>query len=183
MLETERLALRRHRRADAPAIARLLNDWDVVRWLAVVPFPYTEKDAHEWIAQTNRNWADGRDYQFVVTLRASGTMVGHMGLRIEKEKSAGELGYWFGQAHWGAGYGSEAAAAVIDFGFRDLDLERIWATCLPDNDRSRRVLAKAGFLEEGRRMQEFATIGRTVEVPVMVLGREAWSGAAWARPA
>jgi hypothetical protein len=45
------------------------------------------------------------------------------------------------------------------------------------------VLDKAGFVEEGRRMQEFATIARTVEVPVMVLRRQAWAGAAWARPA
>ena len=92
-LETNRLVLRRHRRSDAPAVAALLDDWDVVKWLAQVPFPYREKDALDWVAQTNRHWADGSDYQFVLELKTTGTLVGHMGLRIENKHTGTILGY------------------------------------------------------------------------------------------
>lgn len=173
---TERLVLRRHLRADAAPLARLLDNWNVVRWLAQVPFPYTEKDALDWIAQTARNWAEGRDYQFVVARRGDDTLVGHIGLRIDRSGRGGELGYWFGQPYWGLGYAAEAAHATIAFGFEALGLERIWATCLPDNRRSLRVLAKAGLLISGRRVQEFPTLGEAVEVPVLALRRTDWAG-------
>ncbi len=173
-IETERLALRRHVKADAPAVARLLDDWDVVKWLAQVPFPYTEKDALDWIVQTARNWAEGREYQLGIALRSTGELVGHIGLRMDPDSDSAELGYWLGKPHWGRGYGTEAARSMVRFGFVQLRLDRIWATCLPDNQRSLKVLGKAGLAVEGKRMQEFATRGVTVEVPVLGLARTDW---------
>ncbi|MGP1397431.1 MAG: GNAT family N-acetyltransferase [Inquilinaceae bacterium] len=177
ILETERLILRRHLPDDAAEIARLLDDWEVVRWLAQVPYPYTEQDALEWIAQTNRNWVEGKDFQFVVVLRDGGEMVGHMGLRVDSNSNGAELGYWFGQAHWGLGFGAEAALAVVDFGFHCLGLERIWATYLPENHRSLNVLQKVGLVEAGRKRQEFSTLGRTVECALLAIRRHQYFGA------
>src|SRR5690606_22086694 len=102
-LETERLRLRHHRPSDAPAIATLLDDWAVVRWLSEVPFPYTAADAEEWIEQSRRARIAGRDYQFVVTRAEDGVLIGHIGLRIAINGKLGELGYWFGRPFWGQG--------------------------------------------------------------------------------
>lgn len=170
-LETERLVLRRHRRSDAAQIARLLNDWEVVRWLAQVPFPYTERDARDWVIQTTRHWLDGRDYQFVVVLRDSDELIGHIGIRRDLRRPSGELGYWFGQCYWGRGYAAEAARAVVSFGFESLRLDRLWATYLPENVRSLTVLSKAGLMPDGFRVQQFTTINRTVNCPMMALDR------------
>ncbi len=170
-LETQRLVLRRHRRADAPRLAQLLNNWEVVRWLAQVPFPYTEKDALDWISQTGRNWVEGRDYQFVAVLKETNEVVGHIGIRMDVPRPTGELGYWFGQPYWGLGYGAEAARAMVAFGFLELKLERLWATYLPENVRSLTVLSKAGLMPDGFKSQEFSTLKRTVNCPMMAIDR------------
>lgn len=180
-LTTRRLRLRRHRSSDAGALARLIDNWNIVRWLAEVPFPYTEDDARKWITQTHRNWQLAKDYQFVVTRAEDGCMVGHMGLRIASsalEPSGngqapslrgreGELGYWFGEAFWGQGMAGEAARATVQFGFRHLRLERIWAASLPDNTASLRVLDKAGLKFVTRQIRKFSVHGRNEEVPIL----------------
>ncbi|MEQ8965977.1 MAG: GNAT family N-acetyltransferase [Azospirillaceae bacterium] len=179
-VDTPRLVLRRPQRGDAPAMAALLNDWDVARWLAQVPFPYTERDARDWIAQCARNWNRGINYQFAVVARAregGERVIGHIGLRRSAEDLASgsaELGYWFGRGHWGSGFGTEAARAAIGFGFDELGLARIWATALPDNDRSLKVLGKAGMVPVGTTMQTYATRNATLEVPVLAVERTGW---------
>jgi ribosomal-protein-alanine N-acetyltransferase len=62
----------------------------------------------------------------------------------------GELGYTFHRAHWGKGYATEAVGELLRLGFNTLKLERIGATCHPDNFGSIRVLEKSGFTFEGR---------------------------------
>lgn len=62
----------------------------------------------------------------------------------------GEFGYVFRRDHWGRGYATEAARAMLAFGFAGLGMERISATCDPDNLASARVLTKAGLRYEGR---------------------------------
>ena len=182
-LTTRRLRLRRHRSDDATQLARLIDNWNVVRWLAEVPFPYTQNDARKWIAQTHRNWQLAKDYQFVVTLAEDGCMVGHIGLRIAASAleptgngqspplrgREGELGYWFGEAFWGCGFAAEAALATVEFGFRHLRLERIWAASLPDNAGSLRVLDKAGLKFAARQTRKFSVHGRNEEVPILAM--------------
>ena len=182
-LTTPRLRLRRHRSDDAAELARLIDNWNVVRWLAEVPFPYTQSDARKWIAQTHRNWQLAKDYQFVVTLAEDGSMVGHIGLRIaasalEPSENGpppamrgreGELGYWFGEPYWGQGLASEAARATVQFGFHHLRLERIWAASLPENAGSLRVLDKTGLQFAARQMRKFSVRGRNEEVPILAL--------------
>jgi RimJ/RimL family protein N-acetyltransferase len=170
-IETERLRLRRHRPADAAAIAALLDDWAVVRWLSEVPFPYTVRDADEWILQAGRAWITGRDYQFVVTRAEDGAPIGHMGLTISTNGRVGELGYWFGRAFWKRGYATEAAQAVLAFGFLDLKLERIQAGYHPDNRASGRVLVKAGLMTDGIKPILFRALGVTVQCPLFALAR------------
>jgi len=172
-LETSRLVLRRHRRDDAAAIAEALQEWEVARWLARLPSPYTKSDAMEWIGVATRNWNQGRDYQFVVCERAGGVLIGHMGLRMEAPGTA-EFGYWFGRPAWGSGYATEAARAVLDFGFRDLALDRVEALVIPDNTRSVRVLEKLGLTPVDLRRQRFDPIDATLEVPVYAIGAAAW---------
>ncbi len=170
-LETERLRLRHHRPSDAPAIATLLDDWAVVRWLSEVPFPYTAADAEEWIEQSRRARIAGRDYQFVVTRAEDGVLIGHIGLRIAINGKLGELGYWFGRPFWGQGYATEAAQAVIAFGFLDLGLERIQAGYHPANLASGRVLVKAGLMTDGIKTIHFRALGTTEPCPLFALER------------
>ncbi len=178
-LETDRLVLRRHQARDRSALTRLLADREVVRWLAEVPDPYTETDAEDWIHACRRGWATGYDYQFVITDRATGRIVGNIGLKRLSppggpEIGAAELGYWLGQAHWGRGIGREAARAVIGFGFGSIGFERLEAVCMDTNRRSRALLEGLGFRQRGQRPQRFFTDTEPTEAPLFELTRTAW---------
>jgi 8-oxo-dGTP diphosphatase len=178
VLETERLILRRHVRGDAAVVARLLNDWDVARWLAQVPFPYGERDAYAWITQAISHWTEGRQFQFAVIKRASTELIGQVGLRLEAPGAdTAELGYWLGQAYWGRGYAGEAVPTVVRFGFERLRLRAIWATCLGDNAGSLRVLEKAGLVRRGEIEQTFAAVGGPCRVPLFRAERKASAAA------
>lgn len=171
-LPTERLAMRRPRRSDAAALAIAMNDWDVVRWLVQAPYPYTLTHAVDWIAQNLSNLASGREYQFVISRCEDDQVIGHVGLRLDDDRRGAELGYWLARETWGQGFATEAAAAVVDFGFTDLRLERVWATCLPDNTSSWNVLSKIGMRHTGNLTQMFEPIDQTVTCPVLVIERD-----------
>lgn len=80
-----------------------------------------------------------------------GKPIGSVGIWItDPHDRNGELGYTFHRDFWGKGYASEAVAMLLSFGFTTLGLERITATCHPENQGSIRVLEKNGFSREGR---------------------------------
>ncbi|MET0181645.1 MAG: GNAT family protein [Caulobacterales bacterium] len=94
---------------------------------------------------------DAKSFPFFVFREDDGALVGGVTLSQVRRGAAqtGTLGYWVGQAYQGSGYTTEATQAVVRFAFVELGLHRVEAACQPDNASSRRVLAKAGFTEEG----------------------------------
>lgn len=66
-----------------------------------------------------------------------------------EQHASGELGYVLNSRHWGRGYATIVAGMLLDLGFATLGLQRIEATCAPENTASRRVLEKSGFSYEG----------------------------------
>jgi len=71
-------------------------------------------------------------------------------VRIEPDHRRAELGYWVGVPYWGNGYATEAARAVVKYGFGTLGLHRIFASHFANNPASARVLRKIGMRYEGR---------------------------------
>jgi RimJ/RimL family protein N-acetyltransferase len=76
-------------------------------------------------------------------------LVGLCGVAILRGAEEGEIWYLVEPESWGAGIATEAAKHLVDFGFRELGFHRIWATCLPENPASARVLEKLGMRKEG----------------------------------
>jgi len=77
-------------------------------------------------------------------------LIGSIGLEIKRENNNAELVYWLGKDYWGQGYATEAARAIISYGFDELKLHRIYARYLSHNLASGRVLEKLGMTHEGR---------------------------------
>lgn len=136
VLKTARLTLRAPRADDAKAIKTLINDRRVSENMATIPHPYTLKDARSFIAN-----AAGKPL-FVIT-RADGRLIGGGGIGLRPRGH--EIGYWIGVPYWGNGYATEAARALVDHAFRDLDLTELLAGARVTNPASRRVLEKCGF--------------------------------------
>ena len=72
-----------------------------------------------------------------------------MGLQINQQYASAELGYWIGQSFWRQGYCTEAARAVLGYGFELLELNRVYASYLTRNPASGRVMQKIGMAYEG----------------------------------
>lgn len=89
--------------------------------------------------------------QLAITLADTGELIGNVGLRRDSGSDpVADMGYELAPAHWGRGYATEAARAMIDMGFGTWGVERIHAHCVAENVASTRVLLKAGLRQEAR---------------------------------
>lgn len=124
-IATARLALRAPTATDGPAAA----------WIAACPA------AHE----------QGEALALAIERISDGALLGAIGLEVEPQRPCAKLGCWVAAPHRRRGYATEAASAVVAFGFETLGLERIWAPCVRGDAAAARLLEKVGFAHEGSR--------------------------------
>jgi RimJ/RimL family protein N-acetyltransferase len=152
--ETERLIIRTFSPEDWPQAHVYLSDPEVMRYLPDPPYDAarTRRLIHELSLQTER----GPDLpnEVAVALKKSGTIIGQLGFfsRYGLEGTY-EIGWVFHRGYSGRGYATEAARAMIDYGFRKLGLHRVVASCDPENVASWRVMEKLGMRREAHALQ------------------------------
>ena len=175
LLVTPRLVLRALRPGDASAIADGAGDRRVARYLVQVPSPYPIALARRWVTGRIGWWLDGRGLTMAVARRGTpDQLLGTCSLRRSPHNRRAELGYWLAAAAWGQGFATEATTAMVDFGFGDLGLGRVFAQVLAGNDASCRVLDKLGMRREGE-LRAHLRKGKTLrDVFVYGLLREEW---------
>jgi RimJ/RimL family protein N-acetyltransferase len=147
VLETPRLILRPLALADAPAIQRHFNNWNVIKTLAsVVPWPYPDDGAETFIRQQLDKIAAGEKlYQWVLALRqGDNEAIGSIRFHLQPEAAKGNRGFWLAEPYWNRGLMTEAVGAVNDFVFGTLGLESFYVCNVASNAASRRVKQKTG---------------------------------------
>ena len=169
VLETERLTLRRPTLADVKAIARLANDRRIAENTRRLPHPYLQDHAVEFV----RAMA-GSNNEAVFLIENTHTPIGIVGIDW-REPEVPELGYWLGVEHWGQGFGTEAARAVIDFFFEEFDAEHLLSGARVANPSSRNILEKCGFQWSGVELHRFEALGSSTPVDRFRLSRSVWS--------
>ena len=174
-ITTDRLVLRDLRLEDARAVATRAGDRRVARFLIQVPSPYPVSLAARWIAGRIDWWTLGRGITLAIALaKAPDDLLGTVSLRKFARDRRAELGYWLGADAWGRGYATEATDAIVNFGFRELSLERIYAQVLAGNAASCRVLDKLGMIDEGVRRRHVRKGKKLVDVHMYGLLRDEW---------
>jgi RimJ/RimL family protein N-acetyltransferase len=169
VLETERLMLRRPTLADVKAIAYLANDRRIAENTRRLPHPYSQDHAVEFV----RAIADeARETVFLI--ENNHTPIGVAGIDW-REPDAPELGYWLGVEHWGQGFGTEAARAVIDYTFEEFEVEHLISGARVANPSSRNILEKCGFQWSGVELHRFEALGSSTPVDCFRLSRSVWS--------
>ena len=89
-------------------------------------------------------------FQLAVTLKSNDLLIGNCGIRMNKpEAFQADIGYELDPSYWDQGYATEAARAIVDFGFSRFGLHRVWSWCVADNAGSAHVLEKLGLRQEG----------------------------------
>jgi ribosomal-protein-alanine N-acetyltransferase len=148
-LQTERLTLRSYTLSDIPTLVPLIGAREVAATTLRIPHPYTEACARDFIAIAQEDLSNGKCLRWAIIQRQSDTLCGGVGLMIESDHRRAELGYWIGVPYWGNGYATEAARAVVKYGFETLGLHRIFAGHFGRNSASANVLTKIGMRHEG----------------------------------
>jgi len=147
-ITTERLVLREWTMDDFDEVHAYATDAEVVRYMSFGPNTaeqtraFLETSIAQAVAQPRT------DFGLAVARREDGAFLGGAGLHLRSPAKA-ELGYVYKRGAWGHGYATEAARAMLEFGFRDLGLYRIYALCVPANVGSANVMQKIGMRYEG----------------------------------
>ncbi len=169
---SERLFLRPAFPEDWEAVLACIgSDEGVVRNLARAPWPYGEREARDFAAMPQ----DWRLPHFLITLPGTG-VIGSAGLGANGDEA--ELGYWIARDHWGRGYATEAAGAVLKIA-HTLGHRRLVAGHFIDNPASGRVLRKIGFQPTGRIVKRNSCArGGLVDTAEYALGDDGEAGIA-----
>ena len=148
ILETERLILRKLKIEDADAMYVYASNDDVTKY--VLWDSHTSPEQTKQFLQFMIDKYKQENYAWAVTLKDSDEFIGTIDyVMLDHNERIGEIGYALSHLYWGKGYMSEAAKAVLHYGFTELHLERIQARCFAENIGSERVMQKAGMVYEG----------------------------------
>ena len=141
VIETERLLLRKPILEDFEGYWLMKNDKAATQYTGgITPYSYEKRQElfkEEWVDASQKT-------EFSVVLKTNGEYIGYCSL-IDHNGVLNELIYGIKQSAWQNGYGCEAAAAMLSYGFTILNLSCIVATVNPENIASERVLQKIGM--------------------------------------
>lgn len=116
--------------------------------------------------------------QLGITLAKTGELIGNVGLRREEpDAPMADMGYELSPTHWGRGLATEAARAMVDWGFGTWGLHRIHAHCIAENEASARVLLRVGLRQEARLREHQWFKGRFWDVSLFGIMRDEWTPA------
>jgi len=153
-LKTDRLLLRGLKPEDALRVRLLAGDREIADTTLTISHPFETEMAEQYVEGKILLYESSKGVCFAVILFAEDSLIGVINLKnIDQTHKNAELGYWIGKEYWNNGYATEAAVAVVNYGFKELGLQRIYAHCISRNPSSSKVLAKIGMTHEGRLRQ------------------------------
>jgi ribosomal-protein-alanine N-acetyltransferase len=150
-LETERLYLRQLSSSDAKDVFEIFSDEEVTKYYDLTTFTSIER-AERFINRMNEKFATNEGIRWAIALKSTNRLIGTCGYNAVYSSNRHRraiIGYELKREHWRQGYMSEALHATSEYGFGDLQLNRLEALVLPGNERSFQVLSKLGFVAEG----------------------------------
>lgn len=177
-LTTARLILREFAEADWPAFHAIESLPEVARYQSFDP--RTAEESRAYVRDASQSAGDDPrlTYDLAIVLAADDRLIGRCGLHIsDPEIREGVLWYTLHPDAWGHGYTTEAARAMVTFGFRELGLHRIWADSDPRNIGSWRVLEKLGLRREGHLRENAWIKGEWVDSFIYAILNREWTEA------
>ncbi len=166
VLTTERLILSRPVEGDMQHIIHYLDSDKVYSEnTANMPYPYKEADAEFLIHEVvDKGFENETDFVFAIRNKENGLIMGLIGIHHwDKANQKAEIGYWLGKEFWNKGYVTEAMTEVLAFGFKVLNLNKMFANFFPHNPASGRVMEKSGMRQEAVLKQEIYKNGKFLD--------------------
>jgi RimJ/RimL family protein N-acetyltransferase len=174
MIRGERVFLRPAEKSDVPIFVRWFADAEMSGFLGMRA-PFSEAMEEQWFVRQVEN--QGKEhYHFVMCRLDDSQPIGTISLfRVDEVNGSAGVGISIGEKSlWGQGYGTDAMNALVDFGFGQLRLERIWLEVYDFNARARRSYEKSAFVLEGIQRHANYRLGKFHDVLLMAILREDW---------
>lgn len=167
---SDRLSLQPLAASHAASLFPLFDNWKVVRWLSGPPWPYSADLFNEWAGRAMRAQEEDREANAVIIVNGAAVGVVTINWRL----GARNIGYWLGEPHWGRGFMSEAAHALLRWFFSTHGDLFVISGAFEGNSGSLRIQNKLGFAQVGETMMHSNPHGRRLGHVDTILGREAW---------
>ncbi len=148
VLETERLRLVEITQEHLEDLFKLFGDGSVTKYYNIKTFK-EPKDGQLYLDWFINRFKEGLGIRWGIQLKGEAGIIGTIGFNNFTKNHRANLGYDLQSAYWGKGYIPEALEAVIQYGFGQLQINRIEAEVMVGNIASEKVLLKAGFQQEG----------------------------------
>ena len=151
-LATKRLILRDLKDKDKNVLPLIVNDLEISRYLAVVPYPYKKKDAIWFVDKCKKDSKEKprKNYEIGIELKDTSELIGVIGLNhVDLWNGRATLGYWLAKKYWRQGITYEAVQVVLGFAFNKLKLQRIDIEAAVENIPSNNLIKKFGSRFEG----------------------------------
>ncbi|MEA5602613.1 GNAT family N-acetyltransferase [Nostoc sp. UHCC 0252] len=155
ILETRRLLMREFVEADCETVLAYQSDPLYLRYNYWTH--RTENDVFEFVQMfiSEQKEQPRTKFQLAVVLKEENRLIGNCGIRVnDPEMREANIGYELNTQYWGQGYATEAAQAILKFGFEELGMHRIWSWCVAENVASVKVLEKIGMRREGHLLEK-----------------------------
>ena len=173
-LQTPRLRLRPLAESDVADVFSVFSDPVVVRYWDG-PLMGTLQDAMQYIDQIHHGFRRKDLFQWGIADASTDAVVGTCTLtHVSVAHERAEIGFALRQTHWGQGLGSEAVAALLEFGFATVRLHRLEADVDPRNDRCLRLLERLGFEREGILRERYYLNSERQDAVILGLLRSNW---------
>ncbi len=170
IIESKRLILRSWKDEDVDDLVEGLNNINVSKWMAGVPFPYTNKDAKSFI-EIAKNQDERVKISLAIILKENNKVIGGTELRnINKKDGTAGGGIWLNEKYQKNGYGTEAFSTRIKYAFDVLGLRRIENGYFVNNEKSKRMQEKLGYKNEGIRRKKYLCLATNEYVDECITG-------------
>ncbi len=184
ILTTDRLLLREFVEGDWQRVLEYQSDPRYLRYYAWTG--RTEEDARVFVRMFLDQQAESprRKFQLAIIMRVEDRLIGNSGIRVNNpDLREANIGYELDPRYWGHGYATEAARAILAFGFDELRLRRVWARCIAENAASARVLERLGMRREGHLRENEWLKGRWWDTLLYAILDHEWRARATPAPA
>lgn len=165
--------LRPFKESDLESLVKYANNYNIAKNLTgKFPHPYTVENGRQFIAIANKNKPHN-----ILSIDVNGEVVGAIGIHPQEDimcKNA-EMGYWLAEPFWGKGIVTSAVKQMTEYGFKNWDIDRIYARPFGSNIGSQKVLEKAGFQLEARFKNTIFKFGEYQDELFYAVRREAIS--------
>ncbi len=170
------MILRPYEPSDTEDIFKVVSRREIADTTVSIPHPYPRQTVEWWINFIKENMEKGNAYEFGVYKKDEPHIyIGNSGfVNISKQHNNGEIGYFISPEYWNQGYGTEACCKIVEFGFQELKLERVYGRCMTKNEGSRKIMEKAGLKYEGLAKHEVLKWDKYEDVWYFGLIRSEW---------